>query len=417
MSYKLKDIKSLAFHLKTMGAYVQAPNPNVVGLGNYQVVGSQDAKSLYPTIMSLLNIGYDTLQGRLYEEDIVSNLIDQLINARNIIKDKPEMVQSISQSFKASLGTSVKKYMKLNDVDNKKNVLEFSTTFYGECFRKLLIYEGDTNNIFTPINDTSYYLLKSCLYPILETYQWISPKNKGYSTTIIDHVFYNPSFEDKYKHKKFYILDKINSSKTQLKILSYNEFISTIANKYILNPYGTYFDKHDDNKSFEVDLIFGGMDDRGFVKNQFLILDAIIENWGKLSQVQQAAFVLDDEHIDEKIAEEVIKLVGSSDPRKQEWELKNLKSIVFNTILNEEKLAKALSLLSSQKVSKSNSIKVTLNSGYGIYGMATWNYGNNLIANSITSGGKIYGIKLFQQIAVNRLTLENEKIESGYYKE
>jgi hypothetical protein len=45
--------------------------------------------------------------------------------------------------------------------------------------------------------------------------------------------------------------------------------------------------------------------------------------------------------------------------------------------------------------------------------MATWNYGNNLIANSITSGGKIYGIKLFQQIASNKLNLEKDRIQKG----
>lgn len=49
--------------------------------------------------------------------------------------------------------------------------------------------------------------------------------------------------------------------------------------------------------------------------------------------------------------------------------------------------------------------------------MSTWNYGSSLISNSITNGGKIYGTKLFQNIAVNRLTVENEKINSGYYKE
>ena len=41
--------------------------------------------------------------------------------------------------------------------------------------------------------------------------------------------------------------------------------------------------------------------------------------------------------------------------------------------------------------------------------MSTWVYGNNLIANSITTGGKIYGIKLFQQIASNKLRMEREK--------
>jgi hypothetical protein len=42
--------------------------------------------------------------------------------------------------------------------------------------------------------------------------------------------------------------------------------------------------------------------------------------------------------------------------------------------------------------------------------MTTWDYGNALIANSITNAGKIYGIKLFQQIASNILTEEQNNI-------
>jgi hypothetical protein len=151
------------------------------------------------------------------------------------------------------------------------------------------------------------------------------------------------------------------------------------------------------------------MSERAFVKNQMLILDAIIQNWSKLSQVQQFAFVLDNEKLDETIAEEVIELVGDSDPKIKQWQLDNLKSIVFETIVDIEKLNSELKVSSSQKNSKSNVIKTTLNSGYGLYGMATWTYGNNLIANSITNGGKIYGIKLFQQIASNKLKFERDK--------
>lgn len=416
LDYKVKDIKEFAAHLKTMGAYVQQPNPQIVGLSNTQVVGSQDAKSLYPTIMVLLNIGYDTLKGRIYDHSIVGKTLNMMIKVHTMKNEREDAIEIATNNFKSALRNMAKEYTTREKLKKSKNdFIEFTTEFYGECFRKIVSYQGEFKNLFNPQIDDEYYLLKSAMYPLFETLTWISPKNKGYSTIIIDHVFYNSTFDSKYENKTFVIFDEINSSKTNIKLLNLQEFKEQIATKYILNPYGTYFNKHDDNKSFEVDLILGGMDDRAYVKNQMLIIEAITENWNKLSQIQQSAFVLDNQKLDDKIAEEVIEQVGDSDPGTKAWQLKNLKSIVFETIVNEEKLKSRLDLAASQRNSKSNGIKVTLNSGYGIYGMSTWNYGNNLIANSITSGGKIYGIKLFQQVASNKLKVEKRKIDNNEY--
>lgn len=411
--YKTKNIKELAAHLKTMGAYVQQPTPQIVGLSNTQVVGSQDAKSLYPTIMVLLNIGYDTLKGRIYDYNIVGKTLNMMMKVHVMKNERENVVEIATNNFKSALRNMTKDYTNREKLKKSKNdFIEFTTEFYGECFRKIVSYQGDFKNLFTPKTDEEYYLLKSAMYPLFEALTWISPKNKGYSTIIIDHVFYNSKFDSKYENETFVVFDEINSSKTNVKLLNLQEFKEKIASKYILNPYGTYFSKHDDNKSFEVDLILGGMDDRAYVKNQMLIINAITANWGKLSQIQQAAFILDHQKLDDKIAEEVIELVGDSNAKVKAWQLNNLKSIVFETVVDEEKLRDRLKLAASQRNSKSNGVKVTLNTGYGIYGMATWKYGNNLIANSITSGGKIYGIKLFQQIASNKLKVERRKINN-----
>lgn len=411
VEYKQNQVKELAAHLRTMGAYVQQPNPQVVGLSKYQVVGSQDAKSLYPTIMVLLNIGYDTLRGRIYEMKIVGKALQMMRRIHGLKSEDDQAIEISTQNFKAALKNQAKGYTDREKMkQSKAEFIKFTVDFYGECFRKIVSYEGPFDNILKPTTDQEYYLLKSAMYPLFEAMTWISALNKGYSQTVIDHVFYHDTFDEKYKNEEFMIFNEINSSKTHVTILNLDQFKEQIATKYILNPYGTYFDKHDDNKSFEVDLILGGMDDRAYVKNQMLIIEAIVENWGKLSQVQQAAFILDSQHLDEKIAEEVIELVGDSDPKTKAWQLNNLKGILFETIVTEDKLNERLQLAATQRNSKSNGIKVTLNSGYGIYGMSTWIYGNNLIANSITTGGKIYGIKLFQQVASNKLRVEREKI-------
>lgn len=409
--YLQKDVKELAAHLRTMGAYVQQPNPQIVGLSKFQVIGSQDAKSLYPTIMVLLNIGYDTLRGRIYERKIVGKILKMLRHVHSLQGDEDSIDIAVS-NFKGAIRNMAKSYASREKLKKSKNeFIEFTTEFYGECFYKIVTYKGSFDNILTPVDDKSYFMLKSALYPLFEAMTWMSPHNKGYSSTIVDYVFYNDSFDNKYADEEFIVFEEINSCKTKCTIMDLSEFKDKIATKYILNSYGTYFDKHDDNKSFEVDLILGGMSDRGYVKNQMLIIEAIVENWNKIPDHIKGAFILDMEKLDEKIAEEVIELVGDSDPKTKAWQLNNLKGIVFDTKVTEDRLHKMLDLAAVQRNSKSNGIKVTLNSGYGIYGMVTWVYGNNLIANSITSGGKIYGIKLFQQVASNKLKVERAKIQ------
>lgn len=411
--FKQKDIKEFALHLKTLGAYVQQPKPQVVGLSRTQVVGSQDAKSLYPTIMALLNIGYDTLRGRIYDWRIVGQVF---LIMSNISKEKhtnKDAVKFGTENFRGAFNNIMKNYAnRVKFKESKNKSIEFNTAYYTMMFNKIVSYHT-FENILQPKTDEEYYLLKCNLYPLLEALTWVSVHNKGYNKTVIDYTFYNNTFESKYKNNQFLFIHDINGSKTALYVMDYTNFKDYILSNYVLNPYGTYFDTHDNNKSFEVDLILDGMSDRGFVKNQMLILNAITENWNKLNIVQQKAFILDNEHLDENIAKEVIALVGDSDEHIRSKQLKSLLSIKFETYVTEETIKKRLKLRSSQRDSKSNGIKVTLNSGYGIYGMVTWVYGNNLIANSITTGGKIYGIKLFQQLASNKLKYERSKIRES----
>ncbi len=410
IEYSVNDMKTLAPHLKTMGAYVQAPTPAIVGLSPRQVIGSQDGKSLYPTIEALLNIGYDTLRGRIYDQAIVRNILDLITRTHNLRKQGQNLIDTAVNNFKGAMKNITTDYCNREKVDKKNDMIKLNSQFYGNCFKNIVAFDDDLEKIFSPSTDEEYWLLKSNLYPILEAINWMHVRNKGYSSIVVDFVFFNEKFDEKYKPQSFYVLEEINSTHTKLVKYNLEEFRKNISDKYLLNPYGTYFDRHDDNKSFEVDLIFDGMKDRAYVKNQFLIIDAIVENWSKLDQRLQSAFVLKNEKIDSAIAKEVIELVGAADDKTKQWQYNNLMTIVFDTVGDMSKIILDLELSSRQKVSKSNGIKVTLNSGYGIFGMATWAYGNNLIANSITSGGKIYGIKLFQQIASNKLNYEKSLI-------
>lgn len=402
-----ENIKEFACHLKTMGAYVQQPVPAIVGLSDYQVIGSQDAKSLYPTIMVLGNIGYDTLWGRVYDYNIVGKIIGYIEHS---FKDK-KSIKNATEGFTNALTLLLKNYTKINDVQKKQEFIEFTTTYYPKLFKTIISYKGNIEDIFIPKDDETYFLLKSCLFPILEAITWLHENNKGYNSTCIDYVFYNNTFMEKYNNQFIYILEEINSTKTRL--VKHNTITAdSIFKSKLINPYGTLFYQHDIKKSIEVDLILQGMDDRGFVKNQGLILKAITENWKSIEEDLKKGLFCSDK-IDNLVATKIIEIVGDSDPKAKAGQLESLESIIFNTheLDSIKQLYDRLQLMVAQKDSESNGVKVTLNSGFGIYAMATWGYGNALIANSITNAGKIYGIKLFQQIASNILTEEQKTFE------
>ena len=86
--YKKEEIKTLNLHNKTLGAFVQQPNPTIVGIAENKVISSIDAKSLYPTIMALMNIGYDTLYARVYDPEIVEPLLN-LLEKSKLMPESP----------------------------------------------------------------------------------------------------------------------------------------------------------------------------------------------------------------------------------------------------------------------------------------------------------------------------------------
>jgi len=392
-----------SIHLKTIGAYVQSPDPSIIGLDEKEITASIDAKSLYPTSMVYQNIGYDSLYGRIYDEQIIGKLIHKLIDINKQVKLKPNIVNSSVQGFKEAMKGWINEYCKNNTVDNKSEFLEINSEYYSKLYKELINCD-DFTQIFEPLTDRMYILLKSYLFPLLEAITWFSKKNGGYNITLYDYIFFNNTFDQKYKDKLFYIFSNINSSKTKFHIINLEQFKEYFSTKYSLNIYGTFFYRIPDKKSFEVDLIMKGMDDRAFVKNQMLVLGSINGSLDKFSEEVKSSFKREGS-LPDNIINNMLEIIGATDEKFRQKQFHQIKSIVFDTADLEsfDQIKDKLKLMQVQRKSKQNGIKVTLNSGYGIYAMSTWNYANFLVSNSITTAGKIYGIKLFQQIAVNVL--------------
>jgi hypothetical protein len=261
--------------------------------------------------------------------------------------------------------------------------------------RKILEYPGSLEDIFKPINDKTYILLKSYFFPFIEMISWISPQNRGYNKTIVEYIFFHEDFMK--KPRKFYVFKNINSTKSTFEIISFDDGIKLFQN-YIINPYGTLFDKHDDNLSFDVELLIEALGKRRVIKNQMLVLGAIQAQWSKVEGVLERYFSQNNLTIDEKTANKILDLIHDKENRDKR--LSSLTSIEFNIPKNMN-LKDYIRLRISQLNVIQLGIKVTANSLYGIYGLITWIYANPLIGNSITNAGKIFGTKLFQSVSVN----------------
>jgi len=412
---KLLDIKKNASYLKVMGAFVQDPNPGVYGLKDDELIESVDASALYPTIEVLLNIGYETLYGRAYDVGINDNLIN-LFKAIEKNRDKGDAVLNQAKTaFNNALQMMLKNYTSRKSVGNKKEFTEVniktSMTFFIKIAKSIL--SGiDLKDIFEPKDDKTYFLLRSNLYPLMETINWLSEKNKGYSQLIVDYIYHMKEFYSKYAGKTFYIFENISSTKIQLKEYN-NENIDDLFLRLVLSPYGTLFYKHEDKLAYTVSENMAGLKRRRKVKNAMLCLEGIIDNFNTLTEEEINIFLnaKDDVFLlSEDQLQSIFEKVDAGDPKIIPWRISSLKDFEFQKkFINKKELKEFISLRVQQLNSVQLGIKVTLNSGYGITGLITYQWANPLLGNSITNGGKIYGIKTFQQVAVATLQKEFKK--------
>lgn len=411
MSIKLTDVKKNACQLKVMGAFVQDPNPGVYGLDDREIIMSNDASALYPTIEVLLNIGYETLYGRIYDVGIIDNLI-KLFKAMEVNKDKGNMVLTQAKNaFLNALQLLLKNYTSRKSVGNKKEFTEVNTKLslnYFESIGRYLLKGGKLDNLFKPTTDQEYFLLKSKFYPLLEIINWLSEKNKGYSQLLVDYIYHSDMFYKKYAGKDIYLFTNINSTKTNFIKLNI-ENIDDYLLKYVLSPYGVLFYKHEEKLAYTVQENMAGLNRRRKVKNAMLCIEGIIDGFNNLTDKEiniflnkKGNFILSEEEL-----KDIFTIIDQKDPKSIPWRIKSLKEFEFEkTYKDKESLLSFLKLRVQQLNSVQLGIKTSLNSGFGITGLITYQWSNPLLGNSITNGGKIYGIKTFQQVAVQTIHKE-----------
>jgi len=407
-----KDIlKQNSWHIKVMGAYVQQPIPGVYGLEENELISSKDARALYPTTTIYSNISSETLYGRIYDGFVIQNfvsMIDKIFEMKKTMNNY-DIKNMITPNFKRALLMLLKDYSKNHDVKNKKEAELVTSEYYPKLLEKIIDYDGKLEDIYTPIDDKTYYLLRSCFFPLIETITWLSPQNKGFSQIIIDYVFHPDIFEKKYDNQKIYLFTDYNSTKLNFKIIDKDTLTTEYFSRYILNSYGSLFYTHSEKLAFEVELNIKGLDDRSIIKDKMLVLEALIAKFDLISDQFKQLFEGGLNYLTETQANQLLDIIGDDQPRKAR--IISLSTIDFEnkSYSTNDDILKYLNIRRDQFFSVQNGIKVSLNSGYGILGMITYEFSDSIAANSITNAGKIYGIKVFQMVSNWVMELYEEK--------
>lgn len=391
-----KDIvRQFTFGVKVRGAYVQQPErARLVGIKEDVSIFSVDAKALYPSVMIFNNISEETLRGRVYDSVIVSKALDILKKAIEADENTRKQIKSV---FKDALFQQFHMYVQREKPQKMKETLEINSVYYSNLFNTIVDSGYSFKNICEPIDDRSYYLLKSYLHPLLEALTWTSPYNRGYNNTITSYVFFPERFESKIKNA--WILQDIYSTKSKLVFVNQQELIEKFFSKYILNPFGTLFETHKNKLANDVKFLKYALENRDAVKGEMIVLSQLYEEIisDNLYAKQLLDLLYNREY--DKIDDELIEKSNL----KSIMEAKKIDDIRRLSLVPRGSPEEALILSNFFRNLKQSAAKVFANTSFGIKGLLTFPFAAPVLGNSITTGGKIYGIKVAQYMTADVL--------------
>jgi len=400
------QIRQQSFGIRVRGAYVQQPERSqLVGVDPDIAIFSIDASSLYPNIMILNNISEETLKARVYDWNIVNKLINLIKQMKDSETTRDEAYEVVFNAFHGQFQDFVKR----EKPAKQKEVLAFNTEYYTELFCEIIDSKYSFEQISKPIDEKSYFLLKSCLHPLLEAITWTSPFNLKYNNTIVDYTFFPEKFERIYSNKTTYVLNDVYSSKTQLLELSKEQLVESFLSKFLLNPHGVLFDKHKDKLARDIAFLKQTLDSRGVIKNEMIVLDQLSEN---IKQGNESALMLAEMLMTGQVDDITEELIEKAHITKVMND-KNVKDIHSLTFEKTGDINHSLNLTIFTKNLKQMASKVFANSGFGIKGLSTFTFSSPLLGNAITTAGKIYGIKVCQAAAAQTITNEGRGVASN----
>ena len=391
------QVKQFTFGIKVRGAYVQQPeSARLIGIDAHRSIASVDASSLYPSIMILSNISEETLVARLYDLEIVGKFFDLLKQALQADANTKTQIKHV---FADALQQQFQMFVKKEKPAKQKETLQINVEYYSRIFNTIIDSGYSFDQICEPVDDRSYYLLKSYLHPLLEALTWTSPYNRGYNNTLVKRAYFPEAYE---KVKGAWILDNIYSTRTKLIFLD-KKALDEYLDRYLLNPFGTIFYRHKTKLAQDVHFLMQALDMRSHIKSEMIVLGQLITNIenGNEDALTFAKYLMNQEF--DRIDQDLIEKAGLAKILRE----KKIDDISSLQIVINDDIIKSVETTIFFKNLKQLAAKIFANTSFGIKGLLTFQFAAPILGNSITTGGKIYGIKLAQAAAAHVLDKHN----------
>jgi len=372
----------------TIGALVVDPNPGIYGMGDNDSIVSVDFSSLYPTVMTMYNISFQTIKHRVYDAYAVDKLI-MMLDTFNASKS-----HKYQEIFNDQIESLIKNFADKTKPNQKGKFIEYNVAKCKEQFKRIcqFLIRNPVKDLFTPRTNDGYYILIECLYPLLEVFNKVHPNApKNYcNETCVDYVFRRTEFKKEYGDQNFYVMDGVHSTKRSLRKVGYDEMVEKYLSKYIVTPAGTLITRHKDQLARLSKMIPEMQRDRKRIQLTGNDL-YVIADYAKQNDKPELFDMINSEKWEE--IEKIVPDYNDVD-RMTEFDFRGYK---FDDYEATMKFSKALG-------NAQGNLKIKLNSLYGVSGLKSYYIASPLISNSITIGSRITGIVFASEITnIDRL--------------
>jgi len=239
---KSKDYKVLIS--KFPGAFVKLPKATIINDGS--LVIDMDAKALYPSMIGMSNISFDSYVAR-----VIAPCVYKMLNLLDVCLGKQPYPQMLFVNLEQMAWT----YVNLKKPQKQDQT---ATSIYYTLLRlfDILAKSGMTlQQIFNPQTDQAALLQRTTLFPLIDLINWIHPDNRGHNKFAYDYLFMDWTTGDlQKKYDSIYIINNVGGVNSTISKVDINVGIKFIQ-QYIITLAGTLFLPHEQHLGLFTDFL------------------------------------------------------------------------------------------------------------------------------------------------------------------
>jgi DNA polymerase elongation subunit (family B) len=255
MKRTAKEISQQTFRTITghfPGAYVKQSHAQIL-TSKDGIIVDLDAKALYPSMLTQLNIGFDTFFGKIIDP-VTYNFLDAIgkpLNAK----------MPIPQNIFMYLYEMITKYADKLKPQNKAEYVQNCYLIMAYLLKKLETHKKTLDQLFKQETLEDYIVLRRIFLPMVDLFDDIHPNSKEYNSFCNEYLI-NDSLPPKLE--QLYIIEDILKPTIRIIKIPIKTFGNYLkSNNLILSLSGCLFLKHEVKRGLFIDFLRDLTDMRG----------------------------------------------------------------------------------------------------------------------------------------------------------